>query len=316
MGYVTGLIGFMVFFAVVGVWIYWKEIKSEKVYHKKQTEEIKSKKLKEIEANIQESLRQLENISKEIEQKEVFNSSLLKIREEELENLLKEKQENRKKEISSEIKEWAKSMQEAANYEARFVAKGHEQDIEKIKKDRQTLQKEVEAFRARRDAINQEILRERAIEEKQDFFCVQIPESYKRDIAVLNSIRPQITKIDILDKLIYNNYIKNSVNEMTKRVLEGRSPCGVYKITRLKTGEVYIGKSTNIKLRWQQHCKSSYHCGTISHSTLHSTMEKDGLWNFTFEVLEEVPREKLSEVESYWIKIYDSKSYGMNERIG
>ena len=103
---------------------------------------------------------------------------------------------------------------------------------------------------------------------------------------------------------------------MTKRILQGRAPSGIYKITRLKTGEVYIGKSTDIKSRWQQHCKSCYHCGTISHSTLHDTMQKDGIWNFTFELLEEVPKDKLTEREKYWINFYDSKNYGLNQREG
>ena len=34
---------------------------------------------------------------------------------------------------------------------------------------------------------------------------------------------------------------------MVKRVLQGGAPSGIYKITRLKTGEIYIGKSTNVK---------------------------------------------------------------------
>jgi len=37
---------------------------------------------------------------------------------------------------------------------------------------------------------------------------------------------------------------------MVKRVLNGEAPSGIYKITRLKTGEIYIGKSTDVKARW------------------------------------------------------------------
>ena len=103
---------------------------------------------------------------------------------------------------------------------------------------------------------------------------------------------------------------------MIKRVLNNREPSGIYKITRLKTNEIYIGKSTNIKNRFQQHAKSVFNCGTISHSILHKTMEKDGIENFTFELLEEVPKEKLSEREKYWIQFYDTVKYGMNEKVG
>jgi group I intron endonuclease len=103
---------------------------------------------------------------------------------------------------------------------------------------------------------------------------------------------------------------------MIKRVTSGKEISGIYKITRLSTGEIYIGKSTNIVNRWRQHTKSCYHCGTISHSMLHTTMEKDGIENFTWEILEEVPKAQLSEREAYWIKFYDSKNYGLNEREG
>ena len=103
---------------------------------------------------------------------------------------------------------------------------------------------------------------------------------------------------------------------MVKRVLKGENPSGIYKITRLKTGEIYIGKSVGVKDRWVQHAKSAFHCGTISHSILHTTIEKDGIENFTWELLEEVPKDKLGEREKYWIEFYDSKNYGLNEKAG
>lgn len=136
------------------------------------------------------------------------------------------------------------------------------------------------------------------------------------DIKLLLSIKPELLKFDLLDKIIYDTYIKKPVDEMIKRVLEGRKPTGIYKITRLKTGEIYIGKSTDVSARWQQHTKSCFHCGTISHSILHTTMEKDGIENFTFELLEETTKDKLTEREKFWIKYYDSTTYGLNEKVG
>jgi group I intron endonuclease len=119
-----------------------------------------------------------------------------------------------------------------------------------------------------------------------------------------------------LDKLIYDVYVSKQVQEMIKRVLKGEAPSGIYKITRLKTGEIYIGKSTDIKKRWAEHCKTAYGVGTIAHSILHTTIKKDGIENFTFELLEEVPKDKLTEREKYWITFYGSKEYGLNERNG
>ena len=180
----------------------------------------------------------------------------------------------------------------------------------------QSLKDEVEDFQKKRESINKESLRQRIIEERQDFYRIQLSEESIRDISILEEIKPRLSKLDSLNKLIYDNYIKKPAEEMIKRVLEGRAPSGIYKITRLKTGEIYIGKSTDIKARWSQHTKSAFHCGTISHSVLHTTMEKDGIDKFTWELLEEVPKEKLSEREKYWIQFYGSQKYGLNEKVG
>jgi hypothetical protein len=171
-------------------------------------------------------------------------------------------------------------------------------------------------FQQKQQVINEEILRKRQLEEQQDFFRVVLSESSLSDMQILLSIREKLISRENLDKLIYDAYISKSVTEMIKRVLNGKAPSGIYKITRLKTGEIYIGKSTDVKKRWSEHCKTAYGVGTIAHSILHTTIKKDGIENFTFELLEEVPKDKLTEREKYWITFYDSKNYGLNERNG
>ena len=175
---------------------------------------------------------------------------------------------------------------------------------------------ELEDYRLKQQAINEAILRQRKIDEQQDFYRVNLSEFAIEDIKLLQEIRQRLHTSDNLNKLIYDVYVAKQVQEMVKRVLEGGAPSGIYKITRLKTGEVYIGKSTNVKDRWVQHCKTVYGAGTIAHSILHTTMQKDGLEKFTFELVEEVPKDKLTEREKYWINFYGSKEYGLNERNG
>ena len=171
-------------------------------------------------------------------------------------------------------------------------------------------------YKKKQQVINEAILRQRAIDEQQDFYRVNLSEFAIEDIKLLQEIRQKLHTSDNLNKLIYDVYVSKSVTEMVKRVLQGGAPSGIYKITRLKTGEIYIGKSTNVKDRWIQHCKTVYGAGTIAHSILHTTMAKDGLEQFTFELVEEVPKEKLTEREKYWIMFYGSKEYGLNERNG
>jgi hypothetical protein len=69
-------------------------------------------------------------------------------------------------------------------------------------------------------------------------------------MQILLSIRQNLKMRENLDKLIYEAYVSKPAAEMIKRVLQGRAPSGIYKITRLKTGEIYLGKSTDIKKRW------------------------------------------------------------------
>lgn len=178
------------------------------------------------------------------------------------------------------------------------------------------VKEELEDYKKKQQAVNEAILRQRELDEKQDFYRVCLSEFTIEDINLLQSIRQRLHISDSLNRLIYDIYVSKSVQEMVKRVLQGSAPSGIYKITRLKTGEIYIGKSTNVKDRWVQHCKTVFGAGTIAHSILHTTMQKDGLQNFTFELIEEVPKDKLTEREKYWINFYGSKEYGLNERNG
>jgi hypothetical protein len=94
-------------------------------------------------------------------------------------------------------------------------------------------------------------MRQRAIDEAQDFYRVCLPPETANDVSVLNMARQNLKKPEIIDKIIYDNYISKPVLEMVKRVLNNESFSGIYKITCIKTGEIYIGKSTDIKSRWQ-----------------------------------------------------------------
>lgn len=225
-------------------------------------------------------------------------------------------QEVRTEQVNQILKEYeitskAKIQKEIQEYNITCLAEATE-----IKAQLEIVKAELADYQQKRQVINEEILRQRAVEEQQDFYRVVLDENAIDDIQILLSIRGNLKFRENLDKLIYEAYIAKPVAEMIKRVLKGNAPSGIYKITRLKTGEIYIGKSTDIKKRWGEHCKTAYGVGTIAHSILHTTIKKDGIENFTFELLEEVPKDKLTEREKYWISFYGSKEYGMNMREG
>lgn len=178
------------------------------------------------------------------------------------------------------------------------------------------LTKEIADYNAKQVAINEAILRQRALEEQQDFYRICLDPEAANDVEILKEARRNLKKPEIIDKIIYDNYIAKPVLEMIKRVLQNTTCSGIYKITCIKTGEIYIGKSVDIKSRWQQHCKSAFNCGTIAHSLLHTKMKQYGIENFTFELLEQVPKEQLSEREKFFINFYQTKETGLNERNG
>ena len=298
-----------------------KEDRTNEIYNELKSqvkEKISSEvtRLQQVQSSINNAYSNLRQINNEISTKKTFNNNLLKIREEELNRLIEEKRKEKIDRLEREVDDWAQSAQEAATENFHLFAQGIGKRMIDMENTYQSLKDEVEDFQKKRKVINQEILRQRIIEERQDFYRIQLSEESIRDISILEEIKPRLSKLDSLNKLIYDNYIKKPAEEMIKRVLEGRAPCGIYKITRLKTGEIYIGKSTDVKARWSQHTKSAFHCGTISHSVLHTTMEKDGINGFTWELLEEVPKDKLTEREKYWIQFYGSQKYGLNEKAG
>lgn len=218
--------------------------------------------------------------------------------------------------INYELEEKRKSAAEAFESERNELNNSFEKHKKEIDIELLSLKGVLEDFKKKQEVIGQEIQRRRAIEEQTDFYRICLTEQQISDVQILWEVIPKLYNRSNLNKLIYDVYYSKEVQAMIKRVLNGTQPSGIYKITRLKTGEIYIGKSTNVKDRWTQHCKTASGCGSIAHSTLHTTMEKDGIQNFTFELLEEVPKDKLSEREKYWINFYKSKEYGMNEKEG
>lgn len=269
--------------------------------------------LEERKRAVEEIIEQLENRRREAEKN--YQAAIAKEHEKidvELEGYRKNRQEILNTTLIGEFAEKRKTLKE--EYEA--LSTQLAADLAKAREELLAVTEELNEYKKKQAAYNEEILRRRELEEKQDFYRVLIGQQEIDDIQCLLSIREKLIYRENLDKLIYDVYISKQVVEMTKRVLKGTAPSGIYKITRLKTGEIYIGKSTDVKKRWTEHCKTAYGVGTIAHSILHTTIKKDGIENFTFELLEEVPKDKLTEREKYWISFYDSKNYGLNERNG
>lgn len=176
------------------------------------------------------------------------------------------------------------------------------------------LRKELEDFRSRRDAVNEAIRRERELIEKEDFYKIQLTQNDIGDIKLLDSMRNYLCHKEVLPKVIWESIARRPVNEMIKRVV-GQKVGGIYKITYIPTGEAYIGRTVNFKDRWQAHIQTALGMEKVASSTLHTHMARNGIWNYNFEILEEVPKEKQREREKFYIDLYGTQKQ-LNMKAG
>lgn len=197
------------------------------------------------------------------------------------------------------------------------------QQLEQLKEQKEDLLKDIEVIkfilkeeRNKHDAINKEILRQRKIAEEQDFYKIRFTEADKKDIEILRPIAPRLQHPEVINKIIWTSYYQKPLAELRKRLLPNGDVSGIYKITRIKTNEIYIGQSTSIDRRFQDHVKTALGVGTMANSQFHRVMSEDGPENFYFEILEEVEKDKLRERESYYINWFKSDKFGLNTLSG
>lgn len=195
-----------------------------------------------------------------------------------------------------------------------YYAKLNEQEEHAYKRKKEELQAEIillqcelDDFKARQDSVNEAILRQKELKEKEAFYSIQISNNDKEDIKVLQSMDLKLHNRDVIPKLVWELYIRRPCQEMIKRITGGRKIGGIYKITNKETGEAYIGKTTDFSTRWQNHCKTAIGLEGAARATLHNRLAQDGLWNYTFEILEEVDKDHLSSREAFYIDLYGTK---------
>lgn len=82
---------------------------------------------------------------------------------------------------------------------------------------------------------------------------------------------------------------------------------GIYKITNLLSGKFYIGQSIDINHRFYEH---KIGAGLAHNSAIDAAIKKYGAENFSYEILEECPKEELLSKERYWAEEkYAGKCY-------
>lgn len=156
-----------------------------------------------------------------------------------------------------------------------------------------------------------------ATEESDARRHVQISASAREDIDfMLNYVSPRLKNPSVISKLIWTEYFQKPTNEMLDYVLPSRDCVGIYKITNDETKEAYIGRSVSVRKRLTDHIKSTLGIDTIADQHVHEVMREKGIWNFTFELIEECTRENVNEREKYYIEFFHTDKYGYNQKAG
>lgn len=87
--------------------------------------------------------------------------------------------------------------------------------------------------------------------------------------------------------------------------------CGIYKITNKLNNKSYIGQSNNIQRRLAEHKSENYRNFHLD-KPLYKSISKNGIENFSFEIIEQCDENILDEREKYWINIYNCLDNGYN----
>lgn len=175
---------------------------------------------------------------------------------------------------------------------------------------------DISTFKATREALIQANLREQELLDAVGFHTVSLSEQDITDINTLERIKPTLFKPEILSKLIWSTYFLQPVSSMCNNIFGTGKVCGIYKITNLTTKEVYIGQSVDCAERIKQHIKAGLGIDNKGTNKLYKAMQKTGVWNFAFELLEKCPREELDKKEKEYIAIYESDKFGYNSTKG
>lgn len=188
---------------------------------------------------------------------------------------------------------------------------------EDLLKDIETVKAELEVERSKRAAINEEIRKQEEKEKYNEIHSVQLTDNEKEDIHFLLSLEDRLHNKQPLYKLVWSTYLQQAYKDTFHNILGNRNPKNViYCIENINTGKKYIGKtSAEVSKRWTEHIKTSLNIGTIKTTNIHKALYNH--WDeFIFYILTETEKEKLSEMEKYYIGFYESDKYGYNIKAG
>lgn len=249
--------------------------------------DITDNKLKEIDVSIEEQrLKRQEELEQALADKQAYFNKLLEdtINQCNLQDeTIKEASETKWREAMEQIEQYNKSIAEAKN---RF------------------------------ESIERTLRQYDAEQQAKLFYTIQLPEEFQEDIEfLLTTVAAKVQHPDIISKLVWAEYVKPYLDDTFKRI-EIKSEPGIYKLTSLQNGKCYVGKSTNVKNRIADHFKSAVGIKSIADQAVHHAILKEGFWNWLIEIITYCDKDKLNEMEKYYIEFFKCQEFGYNKTGG
>lgn len=231
--------------------------------------------------------------------------------------------EKEKNKLSEQLKIYKQNAQYASDeysstleQQYQKVEQSYDTKVKKLEQELQGAESRLKELRNSLSAGVKAQLREREKEENLQFYKLSISPIDLEDIVKLNTLKIALHQPVILSKLIWTQYFQKQTTEMCNRILGIKKICGIYKITNLKTQQCYIGQSVDVAQRWKDHVKCGLGIDASATNKLYNAMQNDGVWNFTFELIEECSRADLDKKEKQWIEMYQSNIYSYNSTKG
>ena len=287
----------------------------------------KNKEQQEYAQHLQELIKKLEikieNLLNSNRKKEIQLQNKYTNYEQDLEKKLNQKKLKGKQEIKDYLDKQKEiieiNIKEIKNQAYQEIACIH-MDLDKTResaqKEKQQIKNDLNKLKASLNAGVEARLREQEKKDKINFYKLSISDADLADVKMLQNLKSSFHKPVVLSKLIWTQYFQKQMTQLCDRVFGKKPISGIYKITDLITEECYIGQSVNIQQRMKQHCKCGLGIEASATNKLYNTMQKDKVWNFSFELLEQCSKESLNEKEKFWIQMYQSNKFGLNTMKG
>ncbi len=254
-------------------------------------------------AKKEELLSSIQSLKEQAEQSaNVFYENSYNIASLNFERAAEEMAENSRRNREEYLAEYLTTMEEAA--------KEYNNTIVNKKEELVLLTQKLEEMRELVSAAVEANLRKQQEKDKENFYRLVLSEQDLNEIKKLREIIPLLKDPEALNKVIWTIYYQKPYTDLIGRVFQGKRPSGIYKITNVENGMVYVGQAACVPERWSQHIKRGLGAEPITRNKLYPAMIATGVENFTFELIEECPREKLNEREQFWQDYFHAKTFG------